>query len=177
MNLFGYVGGNPTGNLDPLGLKCCPKSITATRRPLSVDVSTPSGKRYGRGISIQICAQVGNSADCVFRQTRRSATIRWADGTQSVYGTSPDGPGDAYVTRPSPTRICMTDTPGFPAAYVSNDRGTTIMGLTPSSFPVSFSAQFISRVQDKNDPTDGLDARWTAVIRCSSPTDCYFESR
>jgi hypothetical protein len=178
INLYAYSAGRPLVLIDPMGLECCPKSISVEQQFTAMD-QAPNGV-HGASVPIWICADVGNSADCEFTQWSRNR------GTTSPEGSTPigswtveanDSPHSSHVHIISSTRICMYDEPGWPLWEMEFDFGnrTESYWMGVPGYPASDSAEFRTRVQDKQNPSQYLETSWAFSLSCKGPGQCAFE--
>ncbi|MFZ2493746.1 MAG: RHS repeat-associated core domain-containing protein, partial [Thermoanaerobaculia bacterium] len=173
IHLFRYAGNNPIGVIDPLGLKCCPKSITATRRPV---VDPNSGKI---AIGHQVCAEVGNSADCGVKQWigrdleiiggRSEDQFRGPGYLIGIGSASLEEEDRLRNVRRTRNRICF------------DDLGVGFEGLRPAHFPLTFRGWVTATVFDRGGAGDGccrkeLGGSWSVEFTCRSLGDCSFGS-
>jgi RHS repeat-associated protein len=161
-NLFAYAVASPILLADPLGLKCCkPTGITATRVPVQGGLNQTFGIRH------QVCADVGDSSACEFKQVITQTRVFWGGTWQSTSQWTEDysrGLAASFVTRPSKSKICL------------RDNGVGVAGLRPSDFPFVFYGSVAATVYDPKDTADSLTGSWTVSVTCSSPNNCQFSS-
>jgi RHS repeat-associated protein len=161
-NIYLYVEANPSANRDPLGLKCCrPRSITATRRPMT-------GRPGGVGIKHTVCADVEDSEHCEFKQVidRRSVFYSGVWQVPEVWHEDYKGFPPPAIQRPSKNQICLFD------------QGVGIGGgLSSADYPYLFRGTVTATVYDPSDLSDSLAAGWTVNVTCSLPGQCTYSSR
>lgn len=124
-------------------------------------------ERGAFAIRHEVCAEVGNSGDCGFKQD--------IDLTRFVFRGDDDPrkwTEDIYrreavfsVTRPSESRICL------------KDQGVGVgQNARASEFPIAVRGSVTATVFDLADPSEKLSATWTVNISCLTPGQCGFSS-
>ncbi|MCC6132536.1 MAG: RHS repeat-associated core domain-containing protein, partial [Acidobacteria bacterium] len=165
---YSYVANRPMLYVDPSGLKCCPKNLRIEMRPRVHHNS--KNNQHGADVSVRICADAENPRDCKFQQFAKQH-VDFLKGRDLALGLwEEDGPPDYNVEIRGKT-ICMLDSPGQGMWNV--DHGPW-QGLAPSAFPILTSAQFITRIFDKSDPSDYRQIQWAYIASCPDPWSCRF---
>lgn len=160
-NSYSYVAGNPVANVDPLGLKCCVRSMSVELRPRR---AYHGGGLYTNAISARICANVSSPEDCRVSQTILFVrTIDRGQVSTPFDSPTPDRADERYIDR-SPNRICFRDTPGY-------------AWLPASSYPLAWRGRFETTVYDRVDPTDRMSVQWEVSTICLDPYLCGFHGQ
>jgi RHS repeat-associated protein len=157
-NLYRYSADNPISFTDPRGLKCCVKSVVATRWP----VQDAANGRFGVGH--KVCWTVSNSDQCRVKQI-----IKWTEDYGGSGGVSvssnvaieeSEHTGIPIVTRPAKTRICAID------------MNVGFVGVKPQHFPLNDYRTVEAVAFDANDWSDRLAIKWSNTLECKDPSTC-----
>jgi RHS repeat-associated protein len=159
INFYTYVENKSILFTDPFGLKCCPKNLKVGCTP---SYSRNSNNSAIAVIAVEICAESDHPEDCEFEQWRN--LMRYESREEKPKNATPGWTFDLLdpsIVSISANKICMIDLPGWAS-------------LRDSSTPAVLSILFRTRVQDKTDHSQYLEANWGFTISCSDPAGCGF---